>query len=1191
MLLKALELQGFKSFPDKTVLEFGKGITAVIGPNGSGKSNISDAVRWVLGEQSSKSLRGSKMEDVIFGGTSLRKAMGFAEVTLRLDNTDRTLNNCDKDDVSVTRRYYRSGESEYLLNGEAVRLRDVHELFMDTGLGRDGYSMVSQGRVADLISSRSPQRRDMLEEAAGISHFRYRRADATRRLEQAEENLVRLRDILAELEGRVGPLKAQSEKAQKFLMLAGEKRELEIGLWLRTIERSREGLRAQEDKITLAAADYEQAERELEQVAAQIEELMSAGSGITVQIEELRTQASSDEEQATAVDGKIAVELNNLAHNRETIERITRDMEAACATEQHLDDQIAAAAKEIDAINENIKSCQAQLLDLLDSTGKLKEQEQALTAQRGEADAKLRKVSDELSAAQIEKSTAVSSASEISSRLGTVDEVITSRGGLLEALREQSAICKKNLDECLENINALSNSIDGYSMIVRSRSEKAEKMHRELDAATLDIHQKQARIRMLEDLEKNMEGYSGSVKAVMREAKRGTLRGIHGPVSQLITVEAKYAAAVETALGAAVQNIVTDDEGAAKRAIAYLKESRAGRATFLPMTTIKPRLFREDGLDSCPGFIDMADRLLTCETKYEPIIKNLLASTAVADNIDSAIAISKRFGHRFKVVTLDGQVMNAGGSMTGGSRGQNAGILSRGNDIDQLKKTVSKLEKELAERQEKYKDLAGEVSAAQAEYDGVAAELQKAQEEKIRREGELRMIDDKVETAVSALNDLEAEKKNAAERTVQLESAKAAAQEKIDALTAEAEDINKIISDIEAKRDAMLEAREKNTDLESEINLKILSFKKDVQAREEVIDTLRRRKESHGGHAGELKSEIDEITSHMAETNGLIERFKAEAAELRKAAEDKKVQIAALAEKRSGVEGESTKLRAQERAVSDRRERLSGERARLEERRDSMQHELESAQNKLYDEYQLTRREAEELGIVIDDVPKAQRTLNEIKGKIRALGNVNVGAIEEYKEVSERYEFMKAQIDDVESSRAELISLISDLTGKMSERFRVQFDRINTLFGQTFSELFGGGKAELMLEDPLNVLECAIEIKVQPPGKNVQNIDLLSGGEKGLAAIALLFSILKATPAPFCFFDEVEAALDDVNVTRYAQYARRMTKNTQFILITHRRGTMEEADVLYGVTMQEDGVSKLLELKTAEMAKQLGLTQ
>ncbi|MDD6219650.1 MAG: chromosome segregation protein SMC, partial [Clostridia bacterium] len=572
------------------------------------------------------------------------------------------------------------------------------------------------------------------------------------------------------------------------------------------------------------------------------------------------------------------------------------------------------------------------------------------------------------------------------------------------------------------------------------------------------------------------------------------------------------------------------------------------------------------------------------------IVSSLLSHTAVADNIDSAIAISKRFGHRFKVVTLDGQVMNAGGSMTGGSRGQNAGILSRGNDIEELKSTVKKLQADYDARQEQHKNMLSEVSAAQADYDGVLAELQKAQEEKIRRESELRLINDKVDTAVSALNDLEAEKRNSAERTAKLEEDVKKAQEKIDKLNSDAQEVRDRLASFEERRAELVLGRENNAEAETSINLQIVELKKDIQAKEEFIEGLRRRKSSHEGHADELSAEISEINAQMAQTAELISRLTDEAAALRSEAAKSKEDIAELAQKRSDVEGESTRLRACEREKNSRRELLSGERARLEERRDVMQHELEDAQNKLFDEYQLTRREALELGIVIEDAPKAQRTLNEIKAKIRALGSVNVGAIEEYKEVSERYGFMKSQIDDIESSRAELIKMITDLTGKMSERFREQFNRINTLFGQTFAELFGGGKAELILENPLDVLECAIDIKVQPPGKNVQNIDLLSGGEKGLAAIALLFSILKVTPAPFCIFDEVEAALDDVNVTRYAQYVRRMTKNTQFILITHRRGTMEEADVLYGVTMQEDGVSKLLELKTADMAKKLGLT-
>ena len=661
MVLKALELQGFKSFPDKTKLEFGKGITSVIGPNGSGKSNISDAVRWVLGEQSTKSLRGSKMEDVIFGGTALRKPQGFAEVTLRLDNSDRSLNNCDSDDVAVTRRYYRSGDSEYKLNGETVRLRDIHELFMDTGLGRDGYSMVSQGRIADLISSRSSQRRDMLEEAAGISHFRYRREDASKKLEQAEENLVRLRDILSELESRVGPLKTQSEKAQKFLTLANEKKDLEIGLWLRTIDNSREGLKAQEDKISIALADYEKAERELSEVAQKIEELIGKASEVTIKIEECREASSQKEEQATAIDGQIAVEKNNLEHSAASIERIEKDMNEATATEQHLDDRINEALAEIDEINEKIKSKNKELLIILEDSGKLKEEEREILLSTNKTNTEIQKYSDLLSQSQIEKTTAKSSREEIAARMDTVKEVIESRGALLDSLKTQLETAKTNLAECEKRVTANQNSIEGYAMIMHSRENKAEKLRKELETESIDIHQKQARIKMLEDLQKNMEGYSGSVKACMRESKRGTLPGIHGPISQLITVEGKYAVAVETALGAAVQNIVTDDEASAKRAISYLKENRVGRATFLPITAINPRQFRESGLDNCAGFIAMADELLTCDPIYDDIIKNLLATTAVADNIDSAIAIAKRYGHRFKVVTLDGPCPKACG--------------------------------------------------------------------------------------------------------------------------------------------------------------------------------------------------------------------------------------------------------------------------------------------------------------------------------------------------------------------------------------------------------------------------------------------------------------------------------------------------------------------------------------------------
>lgn len=1189
MLLKALEMQGFKSFPDKTVLRFGKGITSVVGPNGSGKSNISDGVRWVLGEQSTKNLRGSKMEDVVFSGTDTRKALGFAEVTLRLDNEDRSIKGCDRDEVSVTRRYFRSGESEYILNGESVRLKDIHELFMDTGLGRDGYSLVSQGRVAELISARSVQRREMLEEAAGISHFRYRRGDAMKRLAQAEENLVRLRDILAELEGRIGPLKAQSEKAQKFLVLAGEKKDLEIGLWLNTIEKSKTDLKEQEDKIALAAAQYEQTQSSLANLENEMDELIARAQEITLEIEQVRQNAANLEEEATQIEGSIAVEENTVEHNKRNIERITKDMEQAAGTGQHLDEQINEALGEIEKLLKNINNKRLELVTAAEDMAALRLGNTQFAGKYAEISKKTAELAAKASDKRIETSTAASSKEEILARIAAVDEAAAAREASLEELANERTAIAAQLEICSEKAAGLANAVSGYAIRVQNREEKAEKLKKAIDALNFDIHQKNARVKMLEDLEKNMEGFSGSVRAVMREAKRGTLRGIHGPVSQLVTVDRQYEAAIETALGAALQHIVTEDENDAKRAINYLKESREGRATFLPISAIHARETAEKGLERCAGYIDMADRLLSFDAKYEAIIKSLLARTAVADNLDNAIAIAKQYGYRLRVVTLDGQVVNAGGSMTGGSRGQNAGILGRANEIEQLKETVRELQKKFDGMQADYKAAAAELAAAEAELDGAQADLAREQEEKIRKEGELKLAEGRLETASASIEELQAEKEAALKRIAGLDETLRSLKTETDTLDAEIANLQQQLDLLNDEKQTLESRREEIAQKEAGINLEILAFQKDMEAREEAVGLLRRRKAAHDGKVGDLNGEIAAIASGILETKEKIARMNERAAALRAQSAAAKGSVNELVTKRSEFEAKSSALRQDERGMNDDKEKLGGELARLEERKAGIEKGLEEAQNKLFDEYGLTRREAQELNIVLEEPAKAQRRLNEIRNKIRALGSVNVDAIEEYKDVSERYVFLGGQIEDIENSRDELNILIKDLTEKMSERFREQFNKVNKHFGETFAELFDGGKAELILEDPHDILECGIEINVQPPGKNVRNLDLLSGGEKGLAAIALLFAILKVTPAPFCIFDEVDSALDDVNVNRYARYVRRMTKNTQFILITHRRGTMEEADVLYGVTMQEEGVSKLLELRTTEMAKKLGI--
>lgn len=1189
MRLKALEMQGFKSFPDKTVFNFNHGMTAVVGPNGSGKSNIADAVRWVLGEQSTKNLRGSKMEDVIFGGTKIRKPLGFAEVTLRLDNTDRTLDS-DRDEVSVTRRYFRSGESEYMLNGQVVRLRDVHELFMDTGLGRDGYSLVSQGRIADLISSKSGQRRDMLEEAAGISHYRYRRNDANRKLDQAEENLVRLRDILSELESRVGPLKTQSEKAQKFLVLAKEKKELEIGLWLHTIDTTRVKLRDQEDKLSIAQGQYDSVEAALTQIETDSEEIIAKSQDITVRIDNIRNNSTSYEEKAVQLEGQISVEKNTILHNEQTIERIRRDMSDASNSENTLkkevkdaQTEIAELLNEIEAKRKELDSAALNIADAKNETGEFADR-------IAEISQKITALTEKVSEKRIEETTANSSIEEISGRVSNIEGVLSTRNGYITELEDKRNACQSQLDKLNDTATEIMNAVSGYSLRVNNRQEKADKLKSAIDARGLDILQKKDKIRMLDEMEKNMDGYSGAVKAVVREAKGGALRGIHGPLSQLISVEDRYAIAVETALGSAIQNIVTDSENDAKRAINFLKENKSGRATFLPLTSVKSKPFTEKGLDDCYGFVDMADRLLDYDKKYDEIIRSLLGRTAVAEDLDSAIVIAKKFSYRFKIVTLDGQVVNAGGSMTGGSRGHNSGILSRTNEKEKLNEQLKKLAAEQEKDNEEYKRLNVELSSAKAELDASEADLKRTQEDIIRKESELALIDGKLDTANAALEELRREKKNASIRITDLEALKSAAQTEIDRLNKEMGSLQADLDVVTHGREKLEEKKEELAQIEAKINLDILALEKDIEAKKEAVDLLNRRMASHEGRLDDLNDEIAIIEKANSDIELKIQELTKQAQEFHELGASAKSDIEALINERTQCDAKSAQLRSEERAKSAEREKISGELARLEERKAQMEKQLDDAVNKLFDEYQLTKSDAEALNIVIEDYQQAHRSLQELKGKIRALGNVNVGAIEEYKEVSERYEFMKAQLDDIEKSRDELNRLITELTSKMAEQFKAQFVRINSYFGETFVELFGGGKAELILENPNDVLECNIEIKVQPPGKNVQNIDLLSGGEKGLSAIALLFAILKVAPSPFCIFDEVEAALDDVNVARYARYVRRMTANTQFILITHRRGTMEEADVLYGITMQEEGVSKLLELQTAEMAKKLGIS-
>ena len=1187
MILKAIEMQGFKSFPEKTTLTFGPGITAVVGPNGSGKSNISDAVRWVLGEQSSKSLRGSKMEDVIFDGTKVRKAHGFASVTLRLDNSDRSIASVDSDEVAVTRRFFRSGESEYKINGNTVRLRDIHELFMDTGLGRDGYSMVSQGKIAEMISGKGKECREMLEEACGISAYRYRRSDSIRKLAQAEDNLVRLRDIAAELEGRIGPLKTQSEKAQKFLVFSGEKRELEIGLWLYNIDKLKADIRKQEDSISIAAAHYEQVQKQLAEIEAQMESTYEKAQNLTVQIEEVRGSAASFEESAAANDSRSAVFENSIEHNEQTIARILGDKSNTEQSRKQLEKEIEGEKSLISQIKaiaekkrEELEKVKKELEERSSEGNSLDEMSAALSS-------KIAEHTQKLADCRVTSSTARSSADELRSRLESLGKLAAERKESLFGLEKEKKKALAALEKCNEEVVVLSNTAEGLSLRCKTRLEKADRLKKDLDNKLFEVQHLASKKKMLEDLEKNMDGYLGSVKAVIKEGERGTLSGILGTVSKLISIKSEYTVAIETALGNAVQNIVCETETDAKNAINYLKRTGSGRATFQPVSTVRAKSFDETGLEKTEGFIKMANELVENDSRFDEIIRSLLGRIAVCEDIDSALSLARKFSYRFKIVTLDGQVVNAGGSMTGGSQSRSAGILSRSSEIERLSKKHGELLHESEEMQRTYDEVCVSLSKAQAELDGAKGELLSKQEDKIRLEGEKKLWEEQYSSALVSFEALEKESSSSAERLASLEETRKKSEHEIEKIAKAIEENEEKLSSLGQKKDELSARREKTGAEISKLSLDLHDADKDLAARTQAMNLLIARLVSHEDKDKQLEEEIEEIKAKNEELRNEIALLKKGAAEYREKAAKARDSIVALQKERAEKEEKSGSLRVFEREKASERETVSGEKARLEERRETMLQELDQTVTKLYDEYQLTLREATAQSEKTDDPQGARRRLAELKNKIRALGSVNVGAIEEYKEVNERYQFLSSQLSDVERSKQELSKLITELTGKMSDRFRERFALINQYFGETFRELFAGGKAELALLDPTDVLESEIDIRLQPPGKNVKRLDALSGGEKGLSAIALLFAILKVNPAPFCIFDEVEAALDDANVVRYAQYVRRMTKNTQFILITHRRGTMEEADMLYGITMQEQGVSKLLELKTAELAGKL----
>lgn len=1187
MKLKAVEMQGFKSFPDRTKLTFDDGITVIVGPNGSGKSNISDAIKWVFGEQSVKSLRGAKMEDVIFGGSASRKPTGFAWVSLFIDNTDRSID-IDTDEVVITRRLYRSGESEYRINNNPVRLKDINETFMDTGLGRDGYSVIEQGKIAEIVSAKSTQRREIFEEAAGISKFRYRKTEAERKLTQAEDNLIRLRDIMQELEDRVGPLKAQSEKAKQYVVLAEEKKSLEISLWLEQLAKLGRQMAELEDKTLLAANDRTTAQKRLEEIERETEEIQQKTQELNLYIEHKRDRIREWETAISEAKVNAAVKQNTVTHNEDTIRELQDEWERSMLSAGELEEKLTGLREDCALLQKDAEETARRWEESQKALEAKRQEERRLATEQSALALQKQELQENIHRAELSAETAGTLAEETVDRLEALRGQAKNKDENLTRLREELAGHRAFAEELRERLESLQNSKNGYLFKLKSRSDKiAEVESRQRNSEKL-AGEKLQRAQVLTDLEKNYESFNNSVKFVMKQAGAGALRGVIGPVSALIRTENRYSTAVEIALGAAIQNIVVQDETAAKRAIALLKERGAGRATFLPLTNIRANPIRESDLAARGGYVGLASELVQCEERYRAVMDSLLGRTVVAEDIDAAAAIAKAYGYRYRAVTLDGQVVNAGGSLTGGSVNKNASILSRRGEIDALTAEAKKYAAQVEELETQLTELRREADTIRATVDGIAAEEKTAREDLISAQTLVSRLTASTEEAEQLNEQALREYDELTARVEELRKQKLTGGELVKKLTEEVARLNRMDVESTAAHTALTEAIEEAARQVTDLQMEAITRRKDCEAAQSVIAQLENQQSGSEAALTELRQKQEQLQKENEAIRAEIEEITAGAAGGGSEIETLRRDIKEADGQKDTLEARRSILTKESGDAITKREAAASELVRLQEKSEAMQEQQNGISTKMWEEYELTRSEAAETAIPLEDVPAAQKRLTELRGRIRGLGAVNVAAIEEYEEVSGRYRFMKEQIDDAENAKKELTRLIAELSAKMSAIFTERFAGINRHFGEIFRELFGGGHAELRLTDATDPLETGIEIIVQPPGKIIKNLSALSGGEQAFVAICIYFAILRVNPAPFVLIDEIEAALDDVNVGKFAAYLHRMTDHTQFISITHRRGTMEQGDVLYGVTMEEEGISKLLRLDVAEMEKKFG---
>lgn len=1184
MYLKSLELCGFKSFPEKIDLTFDSGITAIVGPNGSGKSNISDAIRWVLGEQSAKHLRGSKMEDVIFAGTQSKKPLGFAEVSMTIDNSDRKMN-IEFNEVTITRRVFRSGESEYYINRAACRLKDIHELFMDTGLGRDGYSIIGQGQVDEIIHSKPEDRRSFFEEAAGISKYKYRKAEAERKLSQVQDNITRIDDIISELELQVGPLKTQSEKAKKYLDLREQLKKYEVNLYIGAIAKNKEELseldknrKITEDSFGRLEKGVAEAEQKTAEYFAKIEEIEGETTRITETVSTLETQNNHYKNDILLIQ-------NTIKHNKELIERLNREISEQDFLLNQNETAIAEKEKRIDYFSERRNELAGEI-DAL--SGKMAEIEQELrqktAALNEQKDGQLR-LRQQLNDIDTSSSNGTVLLEQYRTRCSEIEQQQKEKEEQLKGQKaERRALAEQN-EKLSEKLRAIEAELDSLKEQEAGQAKRAEQNVRELNEAKGALDAAVRRHDFLLDMERDMEGYQKSVKTVMGEYQKGRFddTDIYGPVSSLLQTEPKYAVAVEQALGGAMQNIVVGREEDAKTVIQYLKQNKAGRVTFLPVSSIQPRSLRQNEAERFPGYIGIADSLVTYDKQFENVVKSLLGTTVVMDTIDHAIALNRRTGYKYRIVTLEGEILAAGGAISGGFSGRQTGILSRNAQISELKKQIGELKKKQGKLEGIFRQDKQAAQVLLEKKQALESGLTELRQEEIRQESRELHFASQIEQAETDRNNLISELTVQNSKIKLLQEQMESNSETVAKIKETLEEAEQNIHYAEIGIGKVSAQREQCNTALIELRLKLSDTEKDLSFEQERKKALQDSILSKEEQAKQKKLNIDELLENNDDLADDISFKEKQIEEITEEIEGKKAEIQRKHNDRKAL---SLTIQEIQKEAKDKQSELllvQQEKSRLESKSEKLETENDSMIERLWEDYNLTYAAAQELKADIGKAAKPE--IKRLKNEIAGLGSVNVDAIEEYKRVSERYEFLSTQKEDLVVSKDTLQKVITEMQQIMKDVFGEKFKEINENFVTIFKTLFGGGNAKIYLADENDLLESGVEIEVQPPGKKLQNLSLLSGGEKAFTAIALLFAIIKTRPTPFCIFDEIEAALDDVNVYKFAEYIKQYTKDTQFIVVTHRRGTMESADMLYGVTMQQKGISQLLKLKFEDIEK------